>query len=424
MTNSGLLSWTHTKTVLASVLRRREGNVAVIFALAAVPLSCLTGAAVDLAFANVVKVQARDAADAAVLAATSLDSVQNYALGPADSAAMETRARAFFTSNTQTLRNTVVSKVQVTTSYADNKSELTLKYQATYTPFFAGLIGIPTLPIEGEAQASATAPVYVDFYFLLDTSESMGLAVDLTNIRKLEAVAGCAFACHVPSSTLPGINTYDQARTNNVRLRIDALRDAVGKIVDRADTSQQVPNQYRIGVYTFDRDFRTLTPLSTDLAQTRSALPALDITRNVTSSSPAQTYFSAAFPPMNAIITPPGDGWTSARAKKFVFFVSDGLSDVNPFPYPAWLTSPLDSNLCDALKSRGISVGVIYTTYTPMHWNPNYNSQVRPWEAQIPKKMQACASPGLFYQADDEAALQQALDGLFSKATIGARLVR
>jgi Flp pilus assembly protein TadG len=120
--------------------RARDGNLAVIFALAAIPVIGAVGAAVDLSKANDVKTQLQNALDAAVLAGVTQTSAKQVSTATAvftgDFAGKYgNTGSATFTQNANgTLSGTATSSVQMSFMAMLGKSSIAVNAAATATP--------------------------------------------------------------------------------------------------------------------------------------------------------------------------------------------------------------------------------------------------------------------------------------------------
>jgi hypothetical protein len=85
---------------------------------------------------------------------------------------------------------------------------------------------------------------------------------------------------------------------------------------------------------------------------------------------------------------------------------------------------PLDVSFCTAMKDRGIRIAVLYTTYLPLPTNAWYNSWIAPFSPKIAKNMEACASPGLYFEVSPTQGISEAMTALFKKAVLQARLTK
>ena len=73
----------------------------------------------------------------------------------------------------------------------------------------------------------------------------------------------------------------------------------------------------------------------------------------------------------------------------------DGVRVYKQINGPAWSTP----DYCTTIKNRGIKIAVLYTTYLTLPNNAWYETNIAPFQPDIASALQACVSPGLFYQA-------------------------
>jgi hypothetical protein len=143
------------------------------------------------------------------------------------------------------------------------------------------------------------------------------------------------------------------------------------------------------------------------------------------------TDFDGVLSDINALIPAPGDGSSASSPQKVLFFVTDGVADAH---YPSTCSEatvgagrclePITLASCTAIKNRGIKIAVLYTTYNPLPTNDYYNTNVSPWSSQIPVNMQACASPGLYFEVSPTQGISQAMGALFKQAIQIVRLTQ
>jgi hypothetical protein len=83
------------------------------------------------------------------------------------------------------------------------------------------------------------------------------------------------------------------------------------------------------------------------------------------------------------------------------------------------------------MKNRGVKIAVLYTTYLQLPTNPWYMTWIDPFNAgpwgpspnsQIAQKMQACASPGFYFEVSPTQGISEAMNTLFAKAVMDARI--
>jgi hypothetical protein len=143
---------------------------------------------------------------------------------------------------------------------------------------------------------------------------------------------------------------------------------------------------------------------------------------------------------LNAAISTPGTG-SSNSPQKYVFFVSDGVSDralgspscsrsttngSDPQSGTSYVRcqEPLNVSYCTTLKNRGVKIAVLYTTYLPLPTNAWYNTWIAPFQSTIATNMQACATPGLYFEVAPDQGIADAMQALFQLAVKSARLTK
>jgi len=295
----------------------------------------------------------------------------------------------------------------------------------------------------------------------------------------------CAFACHQASTnngdtagnpclkTVNGVATYTTptqssgaycsttqgtqidnfalARKNNITLRLDELTNAVTTLMSTAQTTVATtpynpPPVYQFAVNTMNNSwqvgFTNLMALTSDYvnswASAASNFGVMAMYSNSnncaqaactsgTSSNDTNTNFDNALSNANTQMPTPGNGTNVAgdTPQEVLFFVTDGVEDENN---GGRLIQPINygtsHNYCTDIKKRGIRIAVLYTEYLPVTTNAFYNSNVAPFQSQIGPALQACASPGLFYDATIDSNLGQALSSLFQAVVESANLTQ
>jgi hypothetical protein len=200
---------------------------------------------------------------------------------------------------------------------------------------------------------------------------------------------------------------------------------------------------YTFGAAAEKAGLTRIQSLTSNLTTSKTSAAAIDLM-----TVPYQNYaddtdtdLPGVLKSMQNEIPKPGDGSTSAKPLKYLFFVSDGVGDrVNGSPgcgRPVTNGSdpqtgknyvrcqePLDSSWCDAIKNNGTKIAVLYTTYLPLPTNAWYNSWISPFADQISTNMQSCASPGLYFEVGPNQGISEAMNALFQKAVAMARLTK
>lgn len=409
----------------------QTGSLAVLLGLAFIPIMIAAGAAVDYSYAGMVKSKLDAAADAAVLAAVDYPTIAGGASG-------QQAAQKTFAAQSAGINRVTVGTVDITiTNDSIAGRTAVLNYSATMPTAIMSLIGMSSMTIKGTATANSATPIYMDFYLLLDNTPSMGVGATPNDVALMvnNTPDKCAFACRDQSNSN---NYYNLAKTLGVTMRIDVLRTATQQLMDTAEATEVVPNQFRMGIYTFGTSaqnpgFTTVAPLAADLKQQKTLAAAIDLMQ-----VPYQNYnndmdtdYDGVLSALNAEIKKVGNGSSVSSAQPVVFFVSDGVADENnpsscsqPLASGGRCQEPINLSLCATMKDRGIKVAVLYTTYLPLPTNTWYNTWVASFVSNIGTKMQSCASPGLYFEVSPTQGISEAMTALFKKAVGQARLTR
>ena len=454
-----------TVRILKKLFADRAGNFAIMGAIAIVPILGCAGMAVDFSRAMELKSRLQNAADAAVLG-----SIAERSAGVAQAVGMtkdgpvplsEAEAEAFFKAQSEANSSSINDGTAVEKNKSDEEMKLdlvkasvikdgkdikaNLTYQATLKTSFLRILGKDNITISGSASAVYQTQSFMDFYMLLDNTPSMGVAATPADVDKMIAATknvsdsgsrNCAFACHIvaENGAINANSNYFVAKNNGVAIRIDVVAKAVKALTDEAERQQSYANQFRMAAYTFgetaqDVKLLKVAELTADLSKVKTG------TQNIKLMSipyqgynnDQQTSFDSALTKINAEISAPGLGTTSANPEKVVFFVSDGVGDSNKPNCTKRLTGsrcqePIDTTYCKTLKDRGIKIAVLYTTYLPLPNNSWYNSWIKPFQSEIGTRMQDCASPGFYFEVSPTQGIETAMKALFNKVIRTPRL--
>ena len=415
-----------------------------IVALCLPVIALIVGGAVDFSRMLQLRMQMQDAVDLASVGSIAVNSPAfNQGLTASNGAVItqgEIDAKRMFGSSMPST-NTDLANLQVNANVtkANNRMSAVVTATADYNPYILDLIGFTDLPIEVSSTSQATFPPFIDFYLLLDNSPSMGVGAttpDINAMVKATASNGsdpsCAFACHEDDK--PGSDYYALAKSLGVTTRIDVVRQATKDLMQTAKTTETLNNQFRMAIYDFGLSANTIDP------QTPDAYKISDLTGDLVTSAanasaidlmtiPAQNYNSdrqtnlgSMMKSMNGIIPANGDGSGPTSPQKVLFMVSDGANDSYDCAYSNGSTcrriTPIDPADCDALKSRGVRIAVLYTTYLPLPTNAFYNQYLAKYvddPSQLASQMQACASPGLYFEVSPDQGISDAMSALFTK---------
>jgi Flp pilus assembly protein TadG len=531
----------------------RRGNIAVIFAIACVPVLSGVGCAIDYSMATRMKAKLQSSADAASVASISQKSAGYIAASTMTTdgsvTAGVTDANAVFDGN----MNTISGYQNLTRTSTVTKTGIKLRSVVTYSAqvptTFLGVMGYSTLTVGGSSSSSASLPPYLDFYLMLDVSGSMGLPSTAGEESRLAALnpdnyadyqtgsqPGCTLACHfapqgsctaptnppkanqyqggydtngyclgylisrvsqtdyanlltalspqpaphtphlyrnpttlvyqkLPTSIVSGlpnsltapvssggagltaVQTCPTAGTDAcIQLRLDAVGYAVNQLFATANTSAIVTNQFRVGLYPYIKSlYSSYFPLTSSINGSPSTpgtinyaaanlASLLDTNTNANLGS-GGTDQDAALIAMNNLIVSVGDGSASNKTLPYVFIVTDGAvtPQTKGVPNGGWSGSNHDTVIpspdqnCTNLKSRGITVSILYIPFQPISPpNPGFAGDEDDYAnnniPSIPASLQACASPGFYYTANTPADITAALNAMFNHALITAHI--
>ena len=450
----------------------RSGAVAIVTALCAPMLVMIIGFVVDYSYASYINQCLARATDAATLGSVS-QTAATAGGGYGDLAFLRQMGVNYFNANTAPLGVTGINFSLSVTS--DNAGGVTATgtYSYNVPTFFAGAVGISKIPVSGNAKTSARPLVYVNYYILVDTSQSMGIAatqadMDLLYNRVVAAgnwskkdYPGCVFGCHLPAkrTNAAGVVSYQLVSNEflahniapRVNLRIDAAVSAIQGIINSAATVAATAQNIQFALYTIQLDptnpdttsnqISQVAPLSSNYASLALAAATIDLGNNVPGGF-GDTDFPNELTAFNKILTTNkvltnGSGASATSPLNYVFIVSDGLADTCANSH---CTGPLNAANCTQLKAKA-TVGTIYTTYSTI-WDANNQSAgvldgdfsalvkryVQPTSSvdQLGQALTSCATSSDYaFQANDGPDIVAAMQSLFQKTQASsARITR
>jgi len=263
------------------------------------------------------------------------------------------------------------------------------------------------------------------------------------------------------------IDDFALARHNGIELRLDALSTGITDLMSDALTTQQhaasIPPVYQFAAYTMDSSWQIGMSSSTTPAYNNLMAMTSNYVSGWTAAAPNfgvmeyyanneecgnaacttnggggdyATSFSNALGAMNTIMPNPGQGTnvTGDTPQEVLFLVTDGVEDDLAASCSEPETSgrcqaPINPALCTTIKNRGIRIAILYTDYYQVTSNTWYEDWIAPFnpappaQSQIATNLQACASPGLYYDAGVDATnLGGDLQALFNTVVQTAHL--
>lgn len=248
--------------------------------------------------------------------------------------------------------------------------------------------------------------------------------------------APCGFACHSDKTPNDYYTLVQNAKSHgaSISLRFDVVQEAAAQVVGdmiTAANASGVPNQFSLGVFTFNSAIAQVHPqpggpfkeADSDLAQGLADTQA--ITVPPVADNP-NTNFVGAMSYLANNVGLSGDGSTPSTPRKNMFIVTDGLEDYPPggARLVGQMTSPLNETVCQPLKAKGYTIYVLYTPYYALP-NPFYlydGARVAVEQpvsnpASVAAGLQACASnPSYYYQASSKHDIDTAMAAMLASA--------
>ena len=434
-----------SRKIAAEFSKDAGGTIIILFALTLFVIAGAMGIAIDFSRAFHVKTQLANAADAAALAAAkhAAQLMKNGASAIDAKREGKDVGLSVWHANITSMDATVAPPT-ILLNNNDSVWTANVDYSGQVDTTIAAIAGFDQVDVSGdvEVMTGGASPAYMDFYLLLDTSQSMGVASTTAGMNQLKSLTryvgfnppdGCQFGCHVTGDS----QNYDIAKSNGITMRIDVLRDATTQLITTAENRAATPDQYRIGLWTFDNRQNELVTPTDDygVLQTEAAKIDLPTHHDGTQVDDALSY-------LNGKVADNGDGSSPDNPIKFVFLVTDGVQDglytgwmppndlpQSNHPYPPFQfpgeNSPISPDACDDLKAKGLTVAVLYTKYVPFQDSLNtYNDFVKQFDDHIKPNLQACATEGFFFEATKDADIDPLLQQMYTTAIAGASKLR
>jgi Flp pilus assembly protein TadG len=218
-------------TLLERFRRDRSANIAVIFAIAVLPILAAVGTAVDYSMATRIQAKLQSAADAASIASIATNSAGYKAaasmISDGSVSAGVTEEQNIFFGNASTIPNYAGLSVSVpvaTVTKTGTALNSTISFSANVPVTFLAAIGWQTMTITGTSKSSSSLPMYLDFYLTLDVSGSMGLPSTAAEAQRMQYVnpdnyqqypTGCTLACHFSQQNGPCTDAGTQGYPTN-----------------------------------------------------------------------------------------------------------------------------------------------------------------------------------------------------------------
>ncbi|MDE2361212.1 MAG: VWA domain-containing protein [Hyphomicrobiales bacterium] len=422
-----------------------SGAVAVIFALALVPLLIVAGGAIDYTAAMYEKSVLQNAADAGVLAGAT---TARNAVGASDAswkqASASSSASVFQTNLSSRIRSDVVSQA---TSFSLGATTIdgALTISAQVPTSFLKLIGIKQINIAATSSASVSTKKFTDIHLVVDTSNSMGIGATVADQTALYNQTGCQVACHYNG----GASHPDDlavARSIGVTLRLDVVKQALTKALASLPTDGTT----RVAVYSLGNTLTTTFPLSADIPGAINAVNALDLAQ---ANAQGGTNIGYSLQQLASQLQTAGSGVAATSPSGVLILATDAIEDETIIYQSggsnSWVADPnfvvnpvsvldgsgfhfqtLNPANCQSVKDKGYNVFTLEVAYIiPRPVDSWYNTRLdfirnTLLPTQVPDAMSQCASsPNQYLHAETSADIVTAMTRLIP-ANSGLRLTR
>lgn len=453
------------RTLLRAFHRDDRGNIALLSAIMMLPILMALGMGVDYALQRGRQDEMQGIADAAALSAVTPSMMLNTSTVAQTDAQNLWNAQSALIAGVTGATGTI-KVTDATGSSGGTVRTVTVTYTAKSVTNFSSLVGFQTLPISGSSSSTMSSTPYINFYILIDNSQSMGIASTTTDMANLFSATqkvgntGCVFGCHV-TWTAGGDKYPDEDVAHNpsnypvlnsstpITLRIDSAKTAITTMISQAQ-SQGMSTYVKFALYTMGGGNSSSTTLLNQIASLSNnytslltSVSSIDLeTKSAqgiigdTDIEDALTTLQSSLPSTN------GTGLSASSPMNFIFIVTDGLDDFNyntntaycldnaPSPGGYRCTQLPTQSSCTSVK-KSANIGVIYTTYLPLYNNndstqgyySSYTSLVQHYSSSIPTNLQSCATNSNYYLvASDGPSIISAMTKLFNTALVTAHL--
>lgn len=351
-----------TKIQPTSFIKNTSGNLAVTFAILAIPVIGAVGVAVDYMRLSDMRSNLQDSVDAALLAGAQ-EAQKQLSQGARKRQAViagKKVALAFHEVNfsaTVTQKNKRRINFQPLIKVENGTVSASATVKGTLDTTLATVIGLKKTDYVIKSEVNLAGQNFVELHFVIDNSNSMGIGASASDQTTMDNSMGCAFACHVPDKPYNGNpaytyieheNTLDDARALGVKLRIDVAKESVEKIVNDIENSQY-SNLVSVAVHTFSNDITTVQSPTTDFNTLKRELDTVTLSNEWGSGG---TTFYHSMKELEWAVGYSGDGTSAQSPKKIVFLMTDGVStnfqykirDLNYVPAPPAPPTPETSS--------------------------------------------------------------------------------
>jgi len=461
------------QTQIRSFAEDARGNFAIMTGILLVPIVGISGLALDHWAVSTAKSEIENAADAAALAIINRAAAIMRESGNQRVASEIGRnaGNDQFDANVGKIPDTKIEKRKTTLSINGLVLESKIVWSAQSTTRFSSLFNWKRQSLEGISSASVQLPAYVQIHLLVDNSGSMGIGATSEAQKKLFEVTNCAIACHLKDR-----DGYLIAQKNNIKTRIDIVRDALIEASNNLNLNSTTPNILKMAVSSFSNEIIEIVNIRSDAARSKQAFKDAIETKigvrgglELTREGGGTDFHGALTAFTEKIGTRNGSGFSENDPLVYAVFITDGVEHTQQFTGSSWIVdkdlmgvyvSPIpevnkqtgqttyryggsiqkdsgwvqtiDPNLCRGIKDKKIplvTLEIEYLVPETQYWLHDGkrdirfgwikdNLQVRNRNTKLTlanEQFNACASPGNAYRASSAEDIQTSIKNIFDQ---------
>lgn len=460
------------------LIQNRSGNIAMTFAVVAVPLVTAVGASFDYATAYNARLKIQTDLDAALLASVK-------SVGTKDADAIKTKIAAWYSAQAE-IKTSLATDASDTnlSGYTLNPEDIiidttghniTASVSARVPTTMLRIIGKNSIKIATKSEATGTSSNYINVYIVIDKSASMLLPTTTAGQNVMKAATGdvtnCVFACHDTSyKAYDGSTKYNSrylyAVAKGVTLRTDVQLKAIKQVLNMVDSADAAHNRIKVGFYALGTDTQStsitkssyktskgITEVQAPIYSTTTLRSVLTSNSTLSSTTSYETTDFRALKDLATIVGTSGDGLSADNPMKLVMLVTDGVQSGlywvanSNTTYRKYIT-PLNPTWCSNFKTNEATVAVLYTDYLDASGDAHYDGSLgsnmgssyytSAWSGTlgtggsstkrrdyIATSLSACASAAEYYvSANSEAEITTGFTDLFGTFLSAVRLTQ
>jgi Flp pilus assembly protein TadG len=313
--------------IIKNFLSNARGNVALTFAILAVPIFGAVGTAIDYARVSSEKSNVQNSMDAALLAGVN-ETQKLLANGKAESEAIATGkkiALEYYNIALSDRKTTPGGNFDPMIAFDGDAIKGSAKFDGIMKTSLSTVLGITQTNYTVDTTVNISRPEFVEIYFVVDNSNSMGIGASQGDVQRMtNSQMACAFACHTPSDSrhTPHVrDTMADARALGVNLRIDVITEALKELLDSLG-QQQLGVQVKTAVYTASNTLVEEHGLSENITDVRNSLDDVTLANDWETGGTSLDY---VLEELEDEIGISGDGFSQNNAKKMVVLITDGV---------------------------------------------------------------------------------------------------